>query len=285
MPSPFPGMDPYLESPDIWPDFHDHLASRLSVELNQTLPRPYYALLETRAELGIVADRRTRRRIVPDVVVVGGRMVSRTPTVGASALLENRREDVTESVEIEIQSTPFRHRFVEIRDPSHGHKLITLIEIMSPSNKRQGPDRDAYEEKRQEILDSDASLIEIDLLRAGTRAIESPKLEEVVPDQAGESPSYFVLVNRGWRRTDRGTTYQVFGVRLQALLPCIPVPLTQDEVEPVIDLQYVFNQVYDGGPYSRGAVDYTEPPPDPPLHEQDAAWALSLINDWLASRS
>lgn len=233
--SPFPGMDPYLEDPRIWADFHAHLVSRLSVALNQGLPRPYYAHLEMRSELAI-----------------------------------------------EIQTEPFLHRFVEIRDSSHGHKLITLIEIMSPSNKRRGPDRDAYDEKREEILDSDASLIEIDFLRAGMRAIESPSLEKVMPDLGGESSSYFVLVNRGWRRTDRATTYQVFAVGLRDLLPCIPVPLKESDLEPVLDLQYVFNQVYEGGPYARGAVDYTEPPPDPPLGQDDAAWALSLTNTWLA---
>jgi hypothetical protein len=53
MPSPFPGMDPYLEAPDIWPDFHDALAGEISSELNRTLPRPYYARLEMRPEVGI----------------------------------------------------------------------------------------------------------------------------------------------------------------------------------------------------------------------------------------
>ena len=70
MPSPFPGMDPYLEAPDIWPDFHDALAGEIRGALNQTLPAPYYARLEMRPEVGIVEDGGYTRRIVPDVALV-----------------------------------------------------------------------------------------------------------------------------------------------------------------------------------------------------------------------
>ena len=43
MPSPFPGMDPYLEASDIWPDFQHALAADIRGELNRVLPLPYYA--------------------------------------------------------------------------------------------------------------------------------------------------------------------------------------------------------------------------------------------------
>lgn len=70
MPSPFPGMDSYLEAPDIWPDFHSGLAGEIRVELNSSLPPPYYARLEMRPEVGIVEESGYARRIVPDVAVV-----------------------------------------------------------------------------------------------------------------------------------------------------------------------------------------------------------------------
>jgi hypothetical protein len=105
MPSPFPGMDPYLEAPDVWADFQDRFAGQISAELNRALPAPHYARLEMRPEVGIV-------------------------------------EEET------VHSEPIRHAFVEIRDPSRRHKLITLIEIASPSNKRPGMDRRAYVQKQ-----------------------------------------------------------------------------------------------------------------------------------------
>ena len=70
MASPFPGMDPWLEAPAIWPDLHDALASEIRAELNQALPQPYYARLEMRPEIGIAEEEGVRRRIVPDVSVV-----------------------------------------------------------------------------------------------------------------------------------------------------------------------------------------------------------------------
>ena len=77
MPSPFPGMDPYLEAPEIWPDFHDALAAEIRGELNRTLPSPYYARIEMRPEIGIAEARDRGRRVVPDVAVV--RHPGRTP--------------------------------------------------------------------------------------------------------------------------------------------------------------------------------------------------------------
>ena len=136
MPSPFPGMDPYLEAPDIWPDLHEALAGEMRAELNLLLPQPYYARLEVRPEVGIVDDEGTSRRIVPDATVI--RKASDTTAAPATVTLSERRATISASVEVTIASEPLRHQVVEIRDASRGHKLITLIEIVSPSNKRAG---------------------------------------------------------------------------------------------------------------------------------------------------
>ena len=189
------------------------------------------------------------------------------------------RREVSESIEIEIRIDPIRHHFVEIRDSLRGHKLITLIEILSPTNKRAGPDREAYESKQREVLESDASLIELDLLRDGRRVLPTPGVEALVRS-LDPPPSYLVLVNRAWRRaTDLGA-YQGFPVDLREWLPCIPVPLKQGEKEVLLDLQIVFNRAYDTGPYRRGAVDYGAPPPPPALGDEDAVWAAERTRPW-----
>ena len=72
MPSPFPGMDPYLEAPSIWPDFHHKLAAELSTELNGSLPSPYYARLEMRQELGIAKVRTVNIGDGRQVIVAAG---------------------------------------------------------------------------------------------------------------------------------------------------------------------------------------------------------------------
>jgi Protein of unknown function (DUF4058) len=217
MPSPFPGMDPYLEAPHIAPDLYRALAAEIRKKLNQTLPRPYYARLD--------------------------------------------------------------RYLVEIRDSSQGHKLITLIEIVSPSNKRPGPDREAYERKQREVLESDASLVEIDLLRSGRRILPDPGLDALIRDFKSP-PAYLVLINRAWRRNPGASGYQVFPVSLQEWLPCIPVPLKENEDVVTLDLQFAFNRAYDSGPYRRGAVDYASPPPEPSMDDTDAAWAAELTRAW-----
>jgi hypothetical protein len=221
--SPFPGMNPYLEAPDIWPDFHPCLATMISAMLNtQQLLGAYYARLQRWPELG---------------------------------------DTLTDLDE------PLQHRFVEIRDAERGHKLITLIEIVSPTNKRPGPDRRAYEAKQEEILSSDANLIELDLLRSGRRLLPYPDLEAAVESL---DPAYLVLLNRSALREGTWMDYTLYPIQLPEPLPCIPVPLAGTDPDILLDLQVAANRVYREGPYAR-ALDYTADS-DPPLDEAGAKW-------------
>jgi hypothetical protein len=270
----FPGMDPYLEAPDIWPDFHDRLATAISSVLNTQLPAKYYARLEKRAELGIVMSAGIERRIVPDVSIIRRQVrdASVAYAVAPAAVLELPRQQATPTIDFRISSDPILHRFVEIRDSRRNHKLVTLIEIISPSNKLPGPDRRAYESKQMEILSSDANLIEIDLLRSGQRLLPYPELEAAVYDQA---PDYLVLLNRSALREGYWMDFSLYPISLREPLPCILVPLTGDDPDVLLDLQLAFNQAYAGGPYAR-MIDYTADP-EPPLDSEDAAWAGQLL--------
>lgn len=249
MPSPFPGMDPYLEAPDIWPDCHNALASQIRDALNRDLPRPYYARLEMRPEIGIVDEEGT------------------APP----------RRELSRSYEVEFLNEPIQHGFVEIRDASRDHRLVTLIEILSPSNKRGGADREAYAKKQREVIESDASLVEIDLLRAGRRVLPDARLAEFI-DGCRPRPSYVVLVSPAWKREGAGLGYVVYPIALREPLPCVGIPLRADLPLLPLDVQHAFGLAYDGGPYRRGAVDYAAPP-DPPLAGDDAAWAEGLLRE------
>ena len=274
MPSPFPGMDPYLEAPDIWPDLHEALAGEMRAELNLLLPQPYYARLEVRPEVGIVDDAGTARRIVPDVAVI---KPSDATTASATVTVSERRATLSASVEVIVAAEALRHQVVEIRDASRGHKLITLIEIVSPSNKRAGVDRRAYLRKQRAVLDSDASLVEIDLLCSGERLLPNAELEAYLGG-LDPQPAYLVLVNRAWCRLGVEMAYQLFAVSLREVLPCIAIPLREGEDEVKLDLQWIFNQAYDRGPYRRGAVDY-EGDPEPPLDPDDRQWVYQQLRE------
>ncbi len=272
MPSPFPGMDPYLEAPDVWPDFHDRLAGEISAVLNQTLPPPYYARLEMRPEVGIVGEE-PPRRIVPDVAVV--RLQTPAARDGGVAVVDQPRTDISPSVRMKVPNETRRHHFVEIRDASRDHTLVTLIEIVSPSNKRLGADRRAYEAKQQEIQHSDTSLIELDLLREGEALVGGPAIVEMA-SRLEPRPDYVIAVDRTWMRGAE-SDLELFPIRLEDSLPCIPVPLREGEAEVPLDVQYVFHRAYDGGPYARGAVDYGVAP-DPPLRSGLAEWLAACLN-------
>jgi hypothetical protein len=282
--SPFPGMDPYLEAPDVWPDFHDALAAIIRAYLNNLLPAPYYARLQKRPELGIVLGTGLLQHIVPDVTVLRhtlseARLAYQTPPAAgeqdrstAVAVLDQPRREPTAGVEVRIDVAPLQHHFVEILDGERGHKLVTLIEIVSPSNKRPGPDRRAYEAKQQDVLASDANLIELDLLRGGRRLLPYPDLTAAVDVLA---PDYLVLLNRSALRQGSWMDYTLYPIRLREPLPCIPVPLAGQDPDVLLDLQVAANRVCREGPYRR-MIDYRAEP-DPPLGENDAAWADDLL--------
>jgi hypothetical protein len=274
---PFPGMDPYLEAPDIWPDFHDALATTIRANLNVSLPAPYYARLQKRPELGVVLGAGTLHHIIPDVTVLRHPRAETWPaaetTAGVGvAVLDRSRTEATVGVEVRIHTDPFQHRFVEIRDAGRGHKLVTLIEIVSPSNKHPGPDRRAYETKQRDVLDSDANLIELDLLRYGRRLLPYPDLVAAVETLA---PDYLVLLNRSALRQGNWMDYTLYPIHLREPLPCIPVPLAGQDPNVLLDLQVAVNRVYREGPYAR-AIDYSGEP-EPPLKEANVAWADELL--------
>ncbi len=272
--SVFPGMDPYLEAPDIWPDFHDAFAGQLRTDLNSLLPPPYYARLQSRPEIGITMSSERVRRIVPDLSVMRRQLREASVAYATApvAVLEYPRQQATPTIDLRIASDPLMHRFIEIRDGQRHHRLVTLIEIVSPSNKLPGPDRRAYESKQMDILSSDANLIEIDLLRGGRRLLPYPELEAAVYDLA---PDYLVLLNRSALREGYWMDFSLYPISLREPLPCILVPLAEDDPDVLLDLQVTFFQTYAGGPYAR-MVDYTADP-EPPLNVEDAAWAGQLL--------
>jgi hypothetical protein len=129
--------------------------------------------------------------------------------------------------------------------------------------------------KQREVLESDASLIELDLLRTGKRLFAGP---EVAVALAGldTRADYLVLVNRSWRRDAGNHAFQVFPVAVTEPLPCVPVPLRQGQDEVPLDLQFAFQRAYDHGPYRRGAVDYTTDP-RPALPAELTAWVEACL--------
>ena len=267
MPSPFPGMDPYLENPDWFPNLHDGLIFTIQAALQADLPRPYYA----RSRQHVWLDLARHSPIEPDVDVLrSGSPTSRQwrrdfDTGGVAVVEPITSEPVVVRVETIIRD-PFHEPCLEIhRRQGTDDVVVAVLKILSPSNKTPGDHgRDLYVAKQEETLLSQIHLIEIDLLRAGTHSTAVP-LDRVV---ASASPfDYHVCVHR----FDRLTDFLVYPIKLESKLPVIAVPLLPGDPDVPLDLQAAFDRAYDAGPYDV-AVRYDLATVEPPLRPEHAEW-------------
>lgn len=252
MPSPFPGMDPYLEGA-VWTTFHFSLAAELVRQLAPRL-RPRYLVLPVERFVLDTLDTVsiTTTSIYPDVGVVQSQ--HQPSGEGALTIAPAPLRLAT------VMPEAIPHVTVEIRDTAE-RTLVTAIEILSPTNKR-GQGRVEYLAKRDGILLSTAHLLEIDLLRQGQRV---PMREPLPP------APYFVFLSRGRERPFT----EVWPIDQRESLPTVPVPLLPDDDDMPLDLQLVFTSVYDLLNYDL-VVDYRQPPPIP-LAEADAIWVESSL--------
>lgn len=250
---PFPGMDPYLERSEIWPDFHDRFITYLCSELQPKL-RPRYAAL-TQDRLYIVESNRPIR---PDVGIV--RTASELPQGGIATL-----EADAPSAVFDFDQEQIREPLIHIVEPAAGNRIVTAIEVLSPDNKRSGPGRDSYLRKREEYWHGEANLIEIDLLREGdaTTRVAPERLESLRPW------SYLIGISRIYP-----CRQEVFAIGLRSRLPKIPVPLAGNDADVTLDLQAAFTRCWDEGPYPE-LLSYNAPPPGT-LTSEDADWAREI---------
>jgi len=250
MESPFPGMDPYLEAPSLWPDVHHEVITILRDQLQAQLAPRYRAVI-TPYVLFESLEIAPVRRATPDVAVV------ELDYAGAASGSAVALEEAPLSLPA-LMETPVEYARIEIRTVPD-QMLVTAIELLSPANKRPGPDgADAYEKKRQELFASTAHLLEIDLLRAGQR----PRLARPLPNAP-----YFILLSRAQRRP----YVEVWPLTLHDPIKLAPVPLLPPDAPAALDVGTAIHEAYRRARYDL-EIDYTQPPPPPDLSPEDAAW-------------
>ncbi len=252
MPSPFPGMNPYLEGPQTWHDFHGSFLLHVRITLAARLAPAYIVQFEETLFVEEEEAGGPRRAYAEADVSVARPLPNAGPLPrrgGGTALL-----DPPAAVRFDPIPIFKKHRHLEIRD-RQGRRLVTMIELLSPSNK-SGKGRRAYRQKRQQTLRAGANFVELDLLRGHGR---------VAP---GALPpcDYYALVARPEALPDAG----LWPLALRDPLPTIPIPLRPPDPDAPLDLQAVLNEVYDACRYA--AYVYRDPP-DPPLDDADQSWA------------
>ncbi|HZK81443.1 MAG TPA: DUF4058 family protein [Humisphaera sp.] len=261
MPSPFPGMDPYLEGP-LWTSVHTQLSVEIARQLSPMLRPRYVARTPKRFVIATAEDEDditvSTADTYPDVSVAKT-SDSSTP-FGSTAFDSSPLQLAT------VMPAAIPHVTVEIRDVAN-QQLVTAIEVLSPTNKR-GRGREEYVERRERFLLSADHLIEIDLLRTGQRVPMVRKLP---------SAPYFVVLSRAKRRP----IIDVWRIQLNEILPTIPIPLANGDADVPLDLRRAMASVYDEFNYDLD-IDYGRPP-HIALNEADAAWAREQIATWRGS--
>jgi hypothetical protein len=252
MPSPFPGMNPYLEQDRVWSDFHESFMPAARDAIAAQVRPHFIAKINEHLFIHELPDdsRRFMGRADVSVTSPPSSPVREEPAV---ATVEAPAKVRLPAVDIEPLS------FIEIRDRDDWH-LVTVIELLSPSNKCTGADREQYLIKRRQLLASTVHFVEIDLLRGGPR----------MPLQDLPECDYCILVSRAEARPDAG----LWPIRLRDSLPPVRIPLRPPYADAQIDLQGLLHRIYDAAGYE----DYIyRGQPQPQLNAEDAIWARPFM--------
>jgi hypothetical protein len=256
MPSPFPGMDPWLEDPDVFPGFHARFITYIAEVLQPQLrARGYFIDANERVWID-----ESQRNIYPDVAVVAHRDPSGVQSTGSDLATAD------EPVRVHQLETEMRQTYLEIFD-RHQRRLVTAIEVLSPVNKRAGKGRRLYRKKQLELQSAGVNLVEIDLLRRGRHTL-------CVPSTLAEGVRPWAYLICLWRPNQ--SDYELYPIPLRSLLPRIHVPLAANDTDAVLDLQTAFNRAYDAGPYP-DRLDYLAPPAVE-LSDEDFEWTKTLLH-------
>ncbi|MBD2182495.1 DUF4058 family protein [Planktothrix sp. FACHB-1355] len=260
MPSPFPGFDPYLENPSFWPEVHSRLIVALADSLVPQVRPKYEIAIEKRIyEINSSNGDNSILVGVPDLAVKRqSSNINQSPSQIAVAVASSPVQPIAVNVPIPEK---IKQNYLEVRDRSTG-SVITVIEILSPVNKRAGEGRDSYLQKRQRILGSLTNLVEIDLIRSFQ---PMPILE------ADIQSNYRVLISRHTHRPQA----ELYAFSFKDSLPSFYLPLRSEDIEPTVNLQQLFTEIYDKAGYDY-RIDYTAEIV-PALSEQDRIWVQELL--------
>jgi hypothetical protein len=263
-------MDPFLEHPFFFPGLHGDLITGIKGYLQSRLPEPYYVDSQDRAEVEL-----TQRPIEPDITVLRAEVPTPAPaeSVGNGSVATATTTGTitaTKPLVVTVPSVLLRETYLEIYARQETERLVTSIEILSRSNKTTGERMQTlYRRKQQEILKSQINLVEIDLLRTGQHSTAVP-LSNLA---ALSGPfHYHVCV---WQ-FDQHEDYNVYPFILADRLPTIAIPLLPGDPPVLLDLQTVFNQAYEIGPYRR-RVPYARLDLVPPLAEPWLEWVRERL--------
>jgi len=267
MPSPFPGMDPYLEG-YLWPDVHHALASEIRRRL-APLVRPRYAV---RIDVATYHDDNPESEIgimYPDVEIWRRRSTPQAlEAIPAPVGAAEQALPITQPITVPLLDYEVRIATVEVYDASR-NQLITSIEIISPYNKRE-PGLSTYREKQRRLREAGVHLLEIDLLRRGQRPVRTGAA--VTDSEIFEAHYLITLIRSGAHQLE------AWPVNVQEQLPVVATPLRPPDGDAPLDLAAVLTTIYDDAGYDL-SIDYAQNPPPPEFDAATQAWLRQHVQD------
>ncbi len=258
--SPFPGMDPWLEPS--WRSVHPPYIAHLYRQLAEQLPDDLFARLES--DVYVVAGDVTGQAYSPDVAAFAiGDDGGRSRQTSSTALA------VAEPVSVRFATRTRATSRLAVREAKTGGRLVTAIEVLSPTNKGRARDQAAYRDKRDDYLAASANVVEIDLLRAGADLMDIAEADHASVGDA----TYRACVR--FADPDLSGRGELYPIGLRTRLPRIRAPLRGGDPDAILDLQSAIEDVYRTGRFDL-EVDYAKPV-TPPLSPADAAWAAQRV--------
>jgi hypothetical protein len=257
-------MDPYIEASGRWEDFHTKFIGEIERVLSPLLPERYaISLAERSYVVTATSDGKDQKSFLPDVGVnVSADGGPPSSTAGAPVRAGTVEEEETFPIRAFV-AIEHREAFIEIYDLLEDQRLVTSIEVLSPSNKRRSTAGwNLYQRKREAMLLGEAHFVEIDLVREGGRL---PMM-----DPWPVSPYAILIVQREQAPAGRG-----WAIGFRRPLPAIPIPLESPDPPVRLALQPIFDAVYERSRYAV-RIDYTKPL-TPPLAPEDAAWLQQYL--------
>lgn len=262
--NPFPGMNPWLQT--IWSDSHTSLVTYARDQIQPQLPADLRAVAQEAANIGTGPPEHRKVRIGPDVAVTEQDLPHGGGGTATLAAARPATGIITLPLTLPVAPVAPNPRWLEIHEVET-ERLVTVIEVLSPSNKRPGADRMGYLEKQQRLVTRGINLVEIDLVRGG-RSV-SRISDEVLPEDHRTDYRTSVYPARNAEMAD------FYRIPLREPLPTLLVPLRPTDGPGVrLDLQAAIDRACESG--GLRAWDYAKPL-SPPLSPGDAAWADACL--------
>jgi hypothetical protein len=253
--SPFLGMNPYLENPLFWSEIHNLLIAAIFRRLNPQLRPKYRVAIEKRVYQTIDED-----SLLVGVADVAVQSIQKMPLPEPASVAV--ASPVVEAVTVDVtMPETVKETYLEVRDVAT-QEVVTVIEILSPKNKRSGEGRNAYVKKRLQVLGSYTNLVEVDLLRDG---------KPIQQLQNNIQTDYRILVSRASKRPKA----DLYAFNLQNPIPSFALPLREGDTEPLLEIQTLISELYNEGNYDL-VIDYAQEPV-PAMSVNNVAWVDQLL--------